>query len=216
MTPSACSRCDFPWTLAVCLIAVAATAGAFASAGLADGLVADGRIARGEPWRALTGPFVHATWGHLVRDIALIAIAGVAYEAPLRPVRASLFAGGLVLPAIAVLAAGDARWYCGLSGLSHALLAAALAFELVRRRGRALAIVAALAAVSALKPLYELVTGTPAFAMALGDGVVQVPLAHVTGALVGLACGLIAGSDSISARGPFAAGSHGRPARPRA
>src|SRR6185295_6033292 len=157
--------------------------------------VADGRIAHGQLWRALTGPFVHATWGHLVRDLALVALAGVAYEAALRSRLALLFAGGLALPALAVLAAGDARWYCGLSGLSHALLAAALAYELVSRRGAARAIVLALCAVCALKPIYELATGGPAFAMSLGPGVVQVPLAHAVGALVGIACGLLAGRE---------------------
>lgn len=196
MTARARRRCDFPWTLAVSGMAIAATASAFASAGIADLLVADARIAHGQLWRALTGPLVHATWGHLVRDLALVAIAGTAYEAPLRALRTPLFVGGLVLPGLAVLAAGDAQWYCGLSGLSHALLAAALAYELVRRRGTARAIVLALCAVSAAKPIYELVTGAPAFAMPLGEDVVQVPLAHVAGVLAGIACGLVAGLAS--------------------
>lgn len=195
MTARGGTACDYPWTVTVVVIAVAATAGAYAWPGLADALVADGRIAHGQLWRAMTGPFVHATWGHLVRDLALVALAGIAYEAPLRSRRALLFAGGLVLPALAVLAAGDAQWYCGLSGLSHALLAAALSYELVSRRGAARAIVLALCAVCALKPIYELATGGPAFAMSLGPDVVQVPLAHAVGALVGIACGLLAGRD---------------------
>ena len=192
---TALRRCDFTWTLAVAGLAIGATAAAFASPGLAGALIADGRIAHGQLWRALTGPLVHATWGHLVRDIALVAIAGAGYEAPLRSRRALLFAGGLILPPIAVLAAGEARWYCGLSGLSHALLAAALAFELMCRRGAARALVAVLGAICAAKPLYELATGAPAFAMALGPGIVQAPLAHAAGALVGIACGLRAGFD---------------------
>ena len=194
-------RCDFAWTLAVAVLAVAATAGAFASPAIADALIADGRVAHGQLWRAVTGPLVHATVGHLVRDLALVALAGIAYEGPLRPRRALLFAGGLVLPAVAVLAAGDAQWYCGLSGLSHALLAAALACELVCRKGTARAIVVTLCAVCALKPIFELATGGPAFAMSLGPGVVQVPLAHAVGALVGIACGLTAGLDRRARRG---------------
>lgn len=192
VTPRARRRCDFPWTLAVSALAIAATTSAFASAAVADLLVADPRIAHGQPWRALTGPLLHATWGHLVRDLALVAIAGIAYEAPLRAVRTPLFVGGLLLPGLAVLAAGDAQWYCGLSGLSHALLAAALSCELVQRRGTARAIVLALCAVSVVKPIYELVTGRPAFAMPLGDGIVQAPLAHAAGAVIGIACGLLA------------------------
>jgi rhomboid family GlyGly-CTERM serine protease len=185
------ARCDFPWTLAVAVLACLATAAAFASPWLADALRADGRIVHGQPWRAITGPLVHATWGHLVRDLALVAIAGVGYEAPLRARRALLFGAGLIVPALVVLAAG-ARWYCGVSGLSHALLAAALCHELVHRRGGARLIVVALGALAVLKPGYELVTGAPAFPMSLGDGVVQAPLAHVAGVVIGIACGLTA------------------------
>jgi|GEM_PF-3066641 len=200
-------RCDFPWTLAIVGLAVVATAGAFGSPRIADALRADGRIADGQLWRVVTGPLVHATWGHLVRDLALVALAGVAYEAPLRALRVPLFVAGLVVPAVAVLAAGDARWYCGVSGLSHALLAAALSYEVTRRRGAARALVLGLCAVAALKPLYELATGTPAFVMSLGDGVTQVPLAHVVGVLIGIACGLRAarGCDTRNvARATFA------------
>ena len=192
-------RCDFPCTLAVGVLAVAATAAALASPVIAHALVADGRIAHGELWRAATGPFVHATWAHLARDLALVALAGAAYEAPLGSRRTALFAGGLVVPPLAVLAAGDVGWYCGLSGLSHALLAAALAFELVCRRGAARALVLALCAIAAVKPIYELATGAPAFAMSLGAGVVQVPLAHAAGVAVGLICGARSGLD----RGPI-------------
>jgi hypothetical protein len=101
-----------------------------------------------------------------------------------------LFAGGLIVPPIAVLAVGDVDWYCGLSGLSHALFAAALSFELATRRGAARAVVAALCAVCAAKPIYELATGAPAFTMSLGAGIVQVPLAHAAGAIVGAVCGV--------------------------
>jgi rhomboid family GlyGly-CTERM serine protease len=188
-------RCDFPCTLAVGVLAAFATAGALGSPAIARALVADGRIVHGELWRAATGPLVHATWAHLIRDLALVALAGAAYEAPLRSRRAVLFAAGLVAPPLAVLAAGEVGWYCGLSGLSHALLAAALAYELVRRRGAARAIVLVLCAGCAVKPIYELVTGAPAFAMSLGAGVVQVPLAHAAGVAVGLLCGLAAGRD---------------------
>jgi rhomboid family GlyGly-CTERM serine protease len=186
---AAVKRVDFPCTLAIAALAVIATALAFASPAIRDVLVADGRIAHGQVWRLVTGPLVHATWGHLVRDVALVALAGVAYEAPLRS--RALFALGLVVPCAVVLLAGHVRWYCGLSGLSHALLAAALAFEATRRRGVVRAFVLVSCAIAACKPIYELVTGAPAFAMSLGDGVRQVPLAHAAGVCVGIACGLL-------------------------
>ena len=190
-------RIDFPYTLAVIVLAIFATAFA-----MRDVIVADGRVFDGQWWRLVTGPFVHATQGHLVRDLALVAIAGIAYEAPLARVKLALFACGVVLPALAVLVAGDVSWYCGLSGLSHALLAAALSFEFVRRRGAARAIVLGLCAIAAAKPIYELATGAPAFAMSLGDGVAQVPLAHVVGVVVGIACGFAAATGTSASRNP--------------
>lgn len=197
-------RFDFRWTAVVVVLAVSATAAAFASPVIRDALVADGRIFEGEWWRLFTGPFLHATWGHLVRDCALVAIAGVAYEGPLATRKLHVFAGGIILPGLAVLVARDVEWYCGLSGLSHALLAAALSYEVVQRRGAARTVVLALCAIAAAKPICELVTGAPAFAMSLGDGVRQVPLAHVTGVLVGIVTGLAAttGSPSRTRRSP--------------
>lgn len=174
-------RLDFPCTAAVLALATITTAAAFHHAGFRDAVIADTRTWH-QPWRALTGPLVHATWGHLIRDAALVAIAGIGYEARLPR---GTFLAGLTLPALAVLASGTVSWYCGLSGLSHALLAAALVHELLRRHGRARLAVAGLTALAAGKPIFELITGRPAFAMALGDHVVQVPLAHAVGALLG-------------------------------
>jgi rhomboid family GlyGly-CTERM serine protease len=193
-------RFDFPWTFTVAMLAIVATAVAFASPAARDALVADNRIFEGQWWRLVTGPFVHATWGHLIRDLALVAIAGLAYEHPLRAAKLHVFAGGIVLPGLAVLVAQDARWYCGLSGLSHALLAAALSYEFTQRRGAARWIVLASCAIAAMKPIYELATGAPAFAMSLGNGVAQVPLAHVVGVIVGIACGLRAGAHTMDQR----------------
>jgi hypothetical protein len=50
--------------------------------------------------------------------------------------------------------------------------------------------VLALCAIAVLKPLYEVATGAPAFPMALGAHVVQVPVAHAAGVLVGITCAL--------------------------
>lgn len=102
---------------------------------------------------------------------------------------------GLVAPALTVIAAGAAG-YVGLSGLGHALIGAALAYELaVRRRWYvALAALALLAKVA-----YELITGAPLFAMDLGPAVSQSPLAHATGALVGIALGARSARDAAAA-----------------
>lgn len=180
-------RFDFPWTLAVCAGAIAATA-CWLGPGreLAGGLVADGRLIR-EPWRALTGPFVHATWGHLVRDIALTAIVGVAYEQPLRRVWPALVIAALVVPTVVSLLFGGVSVYYGISGLSHALIAVAVGFELRGRQGRARLYAGVVGAVLLVKVGYEVVTGAPAVPMDLGEGVRQLPIAHAAGLVVGAA-----------------------------
>ena len=183
------SSIDFPWTLGIAVAAIVATAWS------GDVLVADAaRVESGEVWRLLTGPFVHATWGHLARDLCVGGIAGIAYEQPLRARWPLLVVLALVLPAAAVLLDG-ARGYGGLSGVSHAFIAAALAFEARRRRGRARGYVLAIAALGASKILYELATGAPAFPMDLGPGVAQAPLAHAVGVAVGVVMGLSAGGS---------------------
>lgn len=179
-------RIDFPWTIAVVVLALACTAAALGDPGgpVVRFLIADtDRLRSGELWRALTGPLVHATWGHLARDLAICATIGVAYEQPLRRLWPALLAAGLAVPALAVALAG---WtgYLGLSGLGHALIAAALTFELRLRRPAPWYVLAAASALAA-KLIYEVATGAPLFAMDLGPGVRQAPVAHAAGALAG-------------------------------
>jgi membrane associated rhomboid family serine protease len=187
------TRLDPGLTLAIAATALAVTAVALATgpgAAPTRWLIA-GRdaIAGGEAWRLVTGPFVHVTWGHLVRDLALVLIPGVAYEGVLGRRWSLVVAAGLVAPAAAVLASGVPAYY-GLSGLSHAALAAALGVELRRRGGATWWYVAALAALGVAKVGAELATGAPVFAMDLGPGVHQAALAHAVGGGLGLALGL--------------------------
>lgn len=184
-------RFDFPWTAALVALAVVATLVHQAQPALTDWLVADERIATGQLWRLVTGPLLHATPGHLVRDCALVALVGVAYEAPLARGYRWFVIAALAVPTWAVLATSDARWYCGLSGVSHACFAAALVFEARQRCGGVRRFVIGLGLVFAAKPLYELVTGAPVFPMELGAQVRQVPAAHLAGVVVGVVFGLL-------------------------
>ncbi|MBV8756273.1 MAG: rhomboid family intramembrane serine protease [Deltaproteobacteria bacterium] len=187
-------RLDFPITLAIALAGIATTAVVFAHPGVRDALIADDRVFAGQGWRLVTTSFVHATWGHLIRDLALIGLVGIAYEAVLPR---WLFGLGLVVPVAAELLAHRLAWYCGLSGLSHALLAAALTYEAVRRRRLWIFVVCAIAFA---KPLYELVTGASAFPMDLGAHVTNTPIAHAAGVAIGIISGARAARSSSSAR----------------
>ncbi len=160
--------------------------------GVADTLVADGdAIGQYQLWRWISGPLVHATWGHLIRDLALLLFAGIALERELGRRFKHLCLLGLVVPTIATLADPQIQFYFGTSGLTHALLAA-LVFHVLcssdpdlrtPRWMRGLALLGGLTI--AAKVLWEVITGSPLFPMDLGPGIQQVPIAHASGALVG-------------------------------
>jgi membrane associated rhomboid family serine protease len=179
-------------TLAIACAAFAATAASLSPSGraFADALVADGRVWH-EPWRIFTGPLVHATWWHLARDAALVLALGLVYEDRLGARWPWIVALGLALPPLAVIAGGDAGYY-GLSGLAHAMIAAAIACEFEARRGRGRALVGAVAVLFAAKVVYEAAAGGASSAASLlprsawldlGAHVHQAPVAHLAGAL---------------------------------
>lgn len=181
-----------PWTIGLALAATAASALALVHVAplvapwigpLTGALTATGDQVAAQPWRLLVGPLIHGTWGHLGRDLALVVLLGLAYE-PVLPRWPALIAAGLALPTLAALAGGAAT-YLGLSGLGHALLAAALVHELRHRRGTGRVLVAAIGALALAKVGFELISGRPAFPLALGPGGFQDPLAHAAGLAVG-------------------------------
>lgn len=148
----------------------------------ADGLRA------GQLWRLVTGPLVHATWGHLIRDLALLIFVGVGYGQLIGRRFAAVFAAGLIAPAAAVFALEpDLAVYYGTSGLTHALLAAAVIAELTgpRRDRLTRGLAAVVGAGLAFKLGFELLTGGPLFPMDLGAQVRQLPSAHAAGAVAG-------------------------------
>ncbi len=183
---------DAPWTVAVALAAIVATALALTArtACVVAPLAAVAADAGAEPWRLLTGPLIHGTWGHLVRDVALVLLVGLIHEPARRRATGTvrypwLVLAGLALPTVACLASGAAL-YLGLSGLSHALLAAALVHELGHRRGWRWWLGLAVGALTLAKVGHELVTGRPAFPMDLGPGAVPATLAHAVGLATGV------------------------------
>lgn len=179
-------------TIWIALLSVIATASA-RWLGVAEGVVADcSTIDDLQVWRLFTGPLVHATWAHLLRDMALLVFVGLAFERELGRRYALLCLLGLGVPTVAALWDPTIYIYYGTSGLTHALLAAAITHTLLARHPdfrtpawmRGLAALGGLALVT--KVLWEVAFDAPLFPMDLGAGVRQLPSAHALGAAVGI------------------------------
>jgi membrane associated rhomboid family serine protease len=200
-------RIDFPWTAGVALLALAVSLSSFAG-GPAGSFVETHLLASGaalrEPWRLVTGPFVHSSIGQLLRDVIGFVILGAAYEAELGRRFARLLLPALVLPAAAELVARPgAQAYYGLSGAVYALLALAVVREWRRAEGKPPTLlvrakraevpagsrptfIVVLAVVSGAKLVYETITGHLLIPMELGDGVHPATWAHFAGVLIGV------------------------------
>jgi rhomboid family GlyGly-CTERM serine protease len=144
-----------------------------------------------EPWRLFTGHFVHLSWLHAVLNCVALLILERLFDGRLR--RAELWLL-LAVPPILIsaalwLALPGLEWYRGLSGTLHAILfAGCIVWIAGARQGRWLPI-AALAG-GALKVLFEQPWNAELpFREWLGAAVV--PQAHLAGALVGSAAGLL-------------------------
>ena len=147
-------------------------------------------IAAGEWWRAVTGHLTHFDANHLAWDVGALLVLGTLCETSSR--RRTAVALGLASVAISA-----AVWtfqpqfesYRGLSGLDSALFAL-FASSLIEQRRRAPVILGVVALLGVLaKSIFEIVTGTPAFAS--GNGYLPVPLAHLVGVLCGSVVALI-------------------------
>jgi rhomboid family GlyGly-CTERM serine protease len=85
-------------------------------------------IAGGEPWRLLSGHFVHLDWPHLLLNVAGLLLVWVLVGRAYRPLQWAIVLFG----SIAVIDIGfwwlepGLEWYVGLSGALHGLFAAGL------------------------------------------------------------------------------------------
>ena len=149
-------------------------------------------LAAGQTWRAFTGHFAHFSPTHFAWSggafAVLWAMAVVGAGAP-RAV-ACLGLSSLAV-AIAAYAGTSLETYRGLSGVDSALFVFVAVHALaraVREREipRAAGLVVCLGALGA-KLWWEMPTGGSMFVPAAGD-VVPVPIAHVAGAVTGMAC----------------------------
>jgi rhomboid family GlyGly-CTERM serine protease len=148
--------------------------------------------ALGEPWRLWSAAFVHWTPRHLGANLlgcAVVAAFGVAARVPLRATAAWLVAWPLSHAALALQPALTS--YGGLSGVLHAGVAIAAWHLLHQDHGRRQQIGAAVMAGLVIKLLLEKPWGAPTQQVPGWDFAVA-PLAHVTGAIVGIACAALA------------------------
>jgi len=91
-----------------------------------------------QPWRALTGHFVHVNWAHAgINAAALLIVARLfAPDLSWRRQLAALVLGAAAISAAFALLWPSISWYRGLSGALHALYFAGATTWLIRARPR--------------------------------------------------------------------------------
>lgn len=183
-----------PWTWAVVVAALAATAAFVGLLGAIGGAVGDGLlasrdgVAAGELWRLLTGPLLHADLDHVLRDVPIFAALAWALERRLGRPFGPLVVLSLLVPTTAVLLLQpQLSAYLGLSGAINTLLIAFVGVEVWGRTGRPSPWVVLLGIAHLAKLTYEGTTGALLFPMEMADGVQAAPLAHLAGAAAGAA-----------------------------
>ena len=153
-------------------------------------------IATGQVWRIFTCHFTHYSTEHLVWDLATFVFLGLLCEHDGRRRFVATLIGAVVLIPLAVaVALPDMANYRGLSGIDSALFAL-LAVTVLREKiaERAWVWVAGIALVVAgfvAKIAFETQTGATVFMDSASAALVPVPLAHIVGGLVGVACGTV-------------------------
>ena len=177
------------WAAMATALALGALALWFAPRELLDWQAA---LAWSQPWRLWTAAWVHLSPLHLQANLlgcAVVGMFGIMARVPRHAVWAWLAAWPLTHAALAVQM--QLRHYAGLSGLLHAGVAVA-AWDLAwRRDGRQRAIGVAVLAGLALKLALEQPWLGPTQAVP-GWDIPIVPLAHLTGAVAGIVCGVVA------------------------
>ena len=137
----------------------------------------------GAAWRIATCHFTHFTYEQLAWDALVFLILGIACARRNRGTFQATLLASIILVPIAVRAfAPDVTTYRGLSGIDSALFGLLLTMEWRQSR-----LVALCAAGFAMKLVFEMTTGATVFVGAADF--VPVPVAHLAGAIVGLAIG---------------------------
>ncbi|HEU0225078.1 MAG TPA: rhombosortase [Steroidobacteraceae bacterium] len=145
-----------------------------------------------EPWRLLTGHFVHISWLHAALNGVALLLLERLFDGRLRRSEQwiVLAAAPLAISLVFWIALPELTWYRGLSGTLHAFYFAGCVIWLATACGRARWLPGAALAGGAVKVLLEQPwDATFPFQQWLGAAIV--PQAHLIGALLGVTAGLL-------------------------
>ena|SRR5688572_2651445 len=149
-------------------------------------------LAAREPWRLLTGHFVHLGFLHaLLNCVALVLVARLfADRLTARGFFGILGIAPILISILFLVAIPDLHWYRGLSGVLHALFFAGCVVWIAATTGRARWLpIAALIGGTAKVLIEQPSDGSFPIHEFLRAAVV--PQAHLIGAIVGTAAGLV-------------------------
>jgi len=172
--------------------------------GLAEWLQYDRvAIAAGEWWRLMTSHFVHWSGEHFFWDVLAFGVLGWLCERDdARPFLTCVGLSAILIPLVLWFAMPAMLTYRGLSGIDSALFAL-LAVRIARQSLTEndllkLGIACVVSAGFAAKVGFECLTGATLFVDSAAAGMTPVPLAHVVGGVIGMACGLLVCSRPVS------------------
>jgi rhomboid family GlyGly-CTERM serine protease len=149
-------------------------------------------LAGREPWRLLTGHFVHLSFLHAALNVVALLLLDRLFADRLRPPAffAILGIAPIVMSLVFWLALPELQWYRGLSGVLHALYFAGCVVWIGASTGRARWLPSAALLGGTLKVLLEQPWDS-SFPVHEVLRVAVVPQAHLIGAIVGTAAGLL-------------------------
>jgi rhomboid family GlyGly-CTERM serine protease len=146
-------------------------------------------LAVAQPWRALSGAWVHWSLSHLLANLAGCAVlAWLGWRARLATAQAIAWLAAWPLTQALLLAWPALQHFGGLSGVLHAGVAIT-AIELLSRNGRERLVGTLLGAGLLVKLTLEAPLG-PTLRQVEGWDIAIAPVAHLSGVLAGAICAL--------------------------
>ena len=159
---------------------------------LGDALEYRRAVAFTEPWRLLTGHFIHLNLVHAMLNGVALLLLGRLFGDRLRPSEfwALLVGAPVVISLVAFAALPELHWYRGLSDVLHAIYFAGCVVWIGTTTGRARWLPIAALIIGLLKVLIEQPWDS-SFPVHEVLRIAVVPQAHLIGAIVGTAAGLL-------------------------